>query len=77
MVTFPEGLNPAGLWDGAGNVWEWTGSWNGELCVLRGGSWSDNRRDARCASRFDLNPGTFFDSAGFRVIFPGSLPSGS
>ena len=39
-----------GLWDGAGNGWEWTRSpWDETQFVLRGGSWADDRRFARCA----------------------------
>ncbi len=77
VVTFPEGANPAGLWDGAGNVWEWTGSWyiQGERRVLRGGSWFLNRSYARCASRRYNHPDNFISFNGFRVVFPGSPPS--
>jgi len=79
VVTFPEGINPAGLWDGAGNVWEWTVSWSvgGQRRALCGGSWIDRRRGARCASRFDVNPDFYPGYVGFRVVFPGSPPSAS
>jgi formylglycine-generating enzyme required for sulfatase activity len=71
VTTYPQGANPAGLWDGAGNVWEWTHSWylEGESRVLRGGSWSRYRRFARCASRGDPHPDYFFNIyIGFRVV---------
>jgi formylglycine-generating enzyme required for sulfatase activity len=79
VVTFPKGINPAGLWDGVGNVWEWTGSWysEGETRVLRGGSWFNYRRNARCAYRLNARPDYFADNYGFRVVFPGSPPSDS
>jgi formylglycine-generating enzyme required for sulfatase activity len=74
VVTFPEGVNPAGLWDGGGNVWEWTGSWYtaGETRVLRGGSWYFNRRYVRCASRDYFIPDCYSYNVGFRVVFPGA-----
>jgi len=70
VTTYPEGANPAGLWDGAGNVWEWTNSWyrEGERRVLRGGSWLFNPRLARCASRLDHYPVNFNLFIGFRVV---------
>jgi len=45
--------------------------------ALRGGSWLDFRRNARCASRFALGPVVYVDYVGFRVVFPGSPPSAS
>jgi formylglycine-generating enzyme required for sulfatase activity/energy-coupling factor transporter ATP-binding protein EcfA2 len=45
--------------------------------AVRGGSWSLSRRDARCACRVGLHPGTFDIDSGFRVVFPGSPPSDS
>ncbi len=45
--------------------------------VLRGGSWSNNGRVARCASRNGLNPNDWFDNVGFRVVVLPSNPLNS
>lgn len=92
LRTTPVGVyphvGPLGLWDGAGNVWEWTTTlykpypYRAEdgredltapgWRVLRGGSWGSDRRFARCAYRTGLHPGNFSYFVGFRVVFPGS-----
>lgn len=36
--------------------------------VLRGGSWNNNQRNARCASRNRNEPDNFNDNIGFRVV---------
>jgi formylglycine-generating enzyme required for sulfatase activity len=38
------------------------------LRVVRGGSWNDNRRNARCAYRYRLHPNYRLLNAGFRVV---------
>jgi formylglycine-generating enzyme required for sulfatase activity len=93
--AFPGGASPYGALDMSGNVWEWCSSaWKDypyraddgredlegdDFRVWRGGSWNDDRRYARCASRLSSRPDdVFFDfNVGFRVVFPGSLPSDS
>lgn len=68
----------------SGNVWEWTRSiykeypynardgredlQSSDNRVLRGGSFVNNDRNARCALRHRLQPGLRFRSDGFRVV---------
>jgi len=67
--TYPQGVSHDGIWDLSGNVWEWTASsWDADNKVLRGGSWHNNGRPARCAYRHRLVPGHFDYNVGFRVV---------
>jgi formylglycine-generating enzyme required for sulfatase activity len=71
VCTYPQGKNPEGLWDAAGNVWEWTSSWyHAEEVsrVLRGGSWNLNQWNARCKYRVRYDPDSFDYHVGFRVV---------
>lgn len=45
-----------------------------DLRVVRGGSWLVNQRDARCAFRDWLVPGSFDDDLGLRVVVSLALP---
>lgn len=67
ICTYPQGISPVGAWDMSGNVREWVASSVGEYRALRGGSWSDNARFARCAYRHWYVPTNFSDHLGFRM----------
>ncbi len=79
---YADGASLFGLFDLAGNSWEWTGSPHrqyparlgdrisiqpGERRAVRGGCWYSNKRYARCSYRSGDHPDCYIYLIGFRV----------
>ena len=75
QTTHPVGQkkpNEWGLYDMAGNVWEWTDSWYDSSRsdrVFLGGSWNSHSEYCRSAFRFNYNPDLRNYNIGFRLVF--------
>jgi formylglycine-generating enzyme required for sulfatase activity len=81
--AYPHGTTPDGIHDMAGNVWEWTATRHasypyksdGDLedldatgvRIARGGGWSANRKQVRCAYRCWVNPRGRGSDDGYRL----------
>ena len=70
--NYPGGATPEGLYDMAGNAWEWMENKHEEYSTSRawrGGSWYDDADALRCSSRSNSDPRNYHISdVGFRVI---------
>jgi len=66
------GKSPFGLYDMAGNAWEWVDGWYDEkkgLRLLKGGSWLTPAESLRSAVRLGDTAGSRFNDYGFRCAY--------
>lgn len=63
-----KGKSPYGVMDMAGNVWEWTSSWDERYSILRGGSFYEDKNSATAFSSLRSIPDDAKDYVGFRCV---------
>lgn len=72
VKSYPNGASPEGVYDLAGNVWEWTASSETRdgkvLRVLKGGSFLTDYRACRGSARLLDDPGVPHIDVGFRCV---------
>ena len=68
VERYPLGESYYGVFDMAGNVWEWTDTEADEnkSRVIKGGSWSDNENTAQCLYKNTELIDKKYDNLGFR-----------
>ena len=65
VYMYPDGRTAEGVWDLAGNVWEWLLAEPGDL---KGGSWYQGSERATASARFRLAPLAWDNGFGFRLV---------
>ena len=66
--THKKGVSPYGVMNMAGNVWEWTHSYDGRYVILKGGSFFEHRNYAKSTGSLRSIPDDSKDYVGFRCV---------